>query len=99
MYRLAEFNPCEAQDYENDDLELMRGAHSLFQFKGFQQLSKGMIGQDSGQPWFLYWLTNGIEICNFNQIKLSKKLKDDCISYLKQCHNPVEGGFSGAPGL
>lgn len=24
-------------------------------------------------------------------------MKERCISYLQQCHNPVEGGFRGAP--
>jgi prenyltransferase beta subunit len=47
----------------------------------------------------LFWLTNGIEVCNTNEIKLTPDIKHRCVSYLRQCHNDKEGGFSGAPGL
>jgi hypothetical protein len=50
----------------------------MFQYSGFVKLSKGMIGQDSGQPWFLFWITNGIEVCNYNQIELTADIKSRC---------------------
>lgn len=98
MYELSGFNPSNAQEYF-DDCELNRYAHAMFEYSQFNQLSKGMVGQDSGQPWFLFWLTNGIEICNTSEIKLTSDIKTRCVSYLRQCHNNKEGGFSGAPGL
>ena len=66
MYQLAEFKPEEAQDYTDVNCEIHKEIHAEWLSKQFKQLSKGMIGQDSGQPWFLFWLTNGIEICNQN---------------------------------
>jgi hypothetical protein len=30
LYELAGFKPCEAQMYMSEDVELMRGAHSLY---------------------------------------------------------------------
>lgn len=58
-----------------------------------------MLGQDSGQPWFLYWLLNAIEVCNTQHIQISDDIKKRCCAYLRACHNPKEGGFSGAPHL
>ena len=58
-----------------------------------------MMGQDSGQPWFLYWILNSLEITNQNALKLTESHKAKCVSYLRQCWNPTEGGFAGAPGL
>ena len=57
-----------------------------------------MISQDFGQPWFLYWLTNALEICNQHMFKLTAAHKSACCSYLRQCWNNDEGGFAGAPG-
>ena len=57
------------------------------------------MGQDGGQPWFLYWLTNTIELCNYKAIALNEQQKTAACSYLRQCHNDQTGGFAGAPGL
>ena len=42
-----------------------------------------MVGQDSGQPWFLYWLTNTLELCNQRHIRLTNSQKKASVSYLK----------------
>ena len=64
-----------------------------------EKLPGGMVGQDSGQPWFLYWLTNSLEAINFKDCCLTEEEKSRCCTYLRRCHNDQEGGFSGAPGL
>ena len=65
----------------------------------FAKLPRGMIGNDSGQPWMLYWLSNALEVTNQHQLKLKPDQKARCCSYLRQCHNSQEGGFSGQPGI
>ncbi len=47
MYDLAGIVAESAQDFY-DDCELLRPHHAMFQYAQFKQLSKGMIGQDSG---------------------------------------------------
>ena len=58
-----------------------------------------MKGNDAGQPWFLFWLTNALEITNQNLMNLDDDMKRRCCSYLRQCHNDKDGGFAGAPGM
>ena len=67
----GDFKPENAHLFEDDDLEIHKGAHALFAFSMFKKLPGGMVGQDSGQPWFLYWLTNALEVANYEQIALS----------------------------
>lgn len=60
MYKIFDFTPAQAKDYELDAAELFNDLHAEFIFKGFEKLSKGMTGLDSGQPWFLFWLTEAL---------------------------------------
>ena len=59
----------------------------------------GFRGQDSGQPWFIFWLLHSLEVCNASQSFVDADMKSRCIAYLRKCWNKNEGGFSGAPGL
>ena len=56
-YAFHEFTPANAKDYESEDVELFRDLHAEFVLKGFEKMPKGMTGLDSGQPWFIYWLS------------------------------------------
>ena len=56
-YKIYEFTPANAKDYENDDVELYREMHAKFVMKGFDKMPRGMTGLDTGQPWFIYWLS------------------------------------------
>ena len=58
-----------------------------------------MVGQDGGQPWFLFWNTQSLELLGLENFKLDLDVKKRCISYLEQCHNAETGGFRGAPHL
>jgi hypothetical protein len=51
-------------DAESVDIELLREQHAFFIFGMFDKFPKYMISQDGGQPWFLFWLTNALEVCN-----------------------------------
>ena len=93
------FNPEDAENFEDDEILIERGSHILKVAAQFKQFPGFMVGQDSGQPWFLYWLTNALELLNTMHFKLDKKQKSACCSYLRQCWNEDEGGFAGAPGL
>mmetsp|Transcript_10028 Transcript_10028/g.16870 ORF Transcript_10028/g.16870 Transcript_10028/m.16870 type:complete len:191 (-) Transcript_10028:810-1382(-) len=65
--------------------------------KSLLSLPKGMIGQDGGHPWFLFWNSHSFELLNQPNLKLDDELKRRCTEYLAQCHNGEEGGFRGAP--
>ena len=93
------YKPENAHIFEDEDLEIFRGKHSLYSYSMLSNFPSFMVGQDSGQPWFLYWLTNTIELCNIKEIALTPEQKSAAVSYLRQLHNDKTGGFSGAPGL
>lgn len=57
IYMIHNFTPANAKDYENEEVELFRDLHAKFIMKGFDRMPRGMTGLDSGQPWFIYWLT------------------------------------------
>ena len=61
------------------------------------KLSSGFVGQDSGQPWFLFWNTQSLQLLAQGNIKIDEQWTNRGISYLRQCHNSDEGGFRGAP--
>ena len=51
--------------------------------QGFTKLPRGMVGVDSGQPWFLYWLTQAMELLmETDDDYLSSDQKKACVSYL-----------------
>ena len=56
-----------------------------------------MQGLDAGQPWFIYWLTESLEVLNQQGFDLTPEQKSRCVSYLRSCHNKEQGGFGGAP--
>ena len=97
--------PYKAEDAHEwnceESLPLDKDKHLFYLMNMFKVLPRGMVGQDSGQPWFLYWLTNGVEVCNKESAfaKLTPEMKQRACAYLRRCHNDVQGGFSGAPGL
>lgn len=59
-YKIFEFKPADAKDYEHIEVELSRELHAAFVMKGFDKMPKGMTGLDSGQPWFIFWLTEAL---------------------------------------
>ena len=71
----------------------------MFIFAMFDKFPKYMLSQDGGQPWFLFWLTNALEVCNQSHFKLSNDMRSRCCAYLRRCWNDKEGGFAGAQGL
>jgi protein farnesyltransferase subunit beta len=56
-----------------------------------------MVGQDGGQPWFLFWNSQSLELMAQPNQRLDAEMKERCVQYLGQCHNSEEGGFRGAP--
>ena len=69
LYQIFDFEAENAQNFgmfENEEGEassdaeeaiLMKQLHAQFVLKNMSSLSKGMIGQDGGHPWFLFWNT------------------------------------------
>ena len=62
-YKIYEFTPADAKDYQEDN-ELYAEMHAKFVMKGFERMPRGMTGLDSGQPWFIYWLSQALEVMN-----------------------------------
>ena len=98
MYKTFEFDPPNAKDYDQEGVDLYRDLHAAFVKKGFEKLPKGMQGLDAGQPWFIYWLTEALEVMAVEGYELTQDQKSRCVTYLKKCWNKEEGGFAGAPG-
>jgi hypothetical protein len=44
---------------------------------------KGMVGQDSGQPWFLFWNSQSFELLNQKNTKLDPDMRERCAEYLR----------------
>jgi protein farnesyltransferase subunit beta len=65
--------------------------------RGLFRLPKGMQGLDSGQPWFLYWLSEALEVFDVKGCEMSPEMKSAGVRFLARCQNPDEGGFGGAP--
>ncbi|CDW89353.1 caax beta [Stylonychia lemnae] len=97
MYHNFELDPPNAKDYDQEGVELFNDLHSEFVKRGFEKLPKGMSGLDSGQPWFIYWLTEALEVLNQEGFELNAEQKSRCVEYLRKCHNSEQGGFAGAP--
>ena len=51
---------------------------------------------DSGQPWFLFWISNTLDLLGSTKHQLTPPQKDSIIAYLKACQHPA-GGFAGSP--
>jgi len=60
-------------------------------------MPRSMTGLDSGQPWFIYWLSEALEVFNVEGCKLDDDMRSRCVQYLARCQNKEEGGFAGAP--
>ena len=78
-YKLFEYDPPSAKDYDQDVAEIFSELHAKFIMTGFTKLSKGMTGLDSGQPWFLYWLTEALQVMNVEGYDLSSDMKSRCV--------------------
>ena len=82
-YKVFEFDPPNAKSYKVEEAELYKDLHAKYVFNGFTRLSRGMQGLDSGQPWFLYWLTQALECLNVEGYELDDDMKKRCVSYLR----------------
>ena len=47
-FKIFEFSPPNAKDYELTEAELFKDLHAKFSAKGFEKMPKGMTGLDSG---------------------------------------------------
>mmetsp|Transcript_42517 Transcript_42517/g.30683 ORF Transcript_42517/g.30683 Transcript_42517/m.30683 type:complete len:169 (+) Transcript_42517:34-540(+) len=103
VYEMWEYKPQEADSYLEDaeGMEFDLPLHKRFMFSNFKRLPGGMVGADSGQPWFLFWLTQGLEVANVDSplFQITPDMKSRMCAFLRKCWNDKEGGFSGAPFL
>ena len=49
---------------ESVNIDLLREQHAFFIYGMFDKFPRYMLSQDGGQPWFLFWLTSALEVCN-----------------------------------
>lgn len=47
-YKIFDFLPADAKDYDQDVCELFRDQHAKFLMTGFFKMPRGMTGLDSG---------------------------------------------------
>ena len=87
----------EAETLQEDEAIILKQHHAKFVHKSMIKQPKGMVGQDSGQPWFLFWNSQSFELLDQKNIRLDPDMRERCTEYLRQCHNSDEGGFRGAP--
>jgi len=99
IFGLFEFQPDLSFECEDPEAIVEKLDHLKYLTAGFDKLPPWMRGVDSGQPWFIYWLTNALEILNVKGYELTPEQKKSCCAFLRQCWNEKEGGFAGAPFL
>jgi prenyltransferase beta subunit len=84
-YQICKFEAASAKDYESDEAEVYRELHAKFVAKGFSKIPRGMTALDSGQPWFIYWLTQALEVMNVEGFELSADVKSLCVKSISRC--------------
>lgn len=82
---MFEFEAANAKDYEQDVAELFRDNHAAFVLRGFLKMPRGMTGLDSGQPWFLYWLSEALEVFDVQGCSFDDDMKHAAVQYLAKC--------------
>jgi len=47
---------------QEDKAIILKQQHAAFVMNTMIEQSRGMVGQDGGQPWFLFWNTQSLEL-------------------------------------
>lgn len=87
----------DPETQQEDAAVLLKSHHAKYVMSNMMKLPRGMVGQDGGHPWFLFWNTQSLQLLQQPNLKLDDDMASRCVDYLRQCHNPEEGGFRGAP--
>ena len=78
-----EDSPSEHPKTEQEDTAIiLKQQHAKFVMGTMVEQSRGMVGQDGGQPWFLFWNTQSLELLGLQSHKLDADIKQRCVSYL-----------------
>ena len=94
FFEEAEFSTKESEEFKGE-AKYFRLAHYNYAKKLITSLPAGYSSLDSGFPWFIYWITNIINICKDNY-DLSYDQKMQFVQMLKELQHE-EGGFRGSP--
>ena len=73
----------EAETLQEDEAIILKQHHAKFVLKSMIKQPKGMVGQDSGQPWFLFWNSQSFELLNQKNTKLDPDMRERCAEYLR----------------
>jgi prenyltransferase beta subunit len=85
FYKIYDFETIKAEEYSDDDCILNRDGHAVFAHSKLAGLPGGMKALDAGQPWFLFWITNALELLDNPKTSVSDEQKSKCVKHLKQC--------------
>lgn len=89
----------QPETLQEDEAILLKTHHAKFVINSMMKLPRGMASQDGGQPWFLFWNTQSLQLLNLPNFQLDSDMAQRCVDYLKQCLQPKDGGFAGSPYL
>ena len=102
MYVNHNSNDGSSEDPEtnqDDEAVLNKQQHAKYLINALRKLSRGMTSQDSGQPWFLFWNSQALQLLQQPNLKIDNEMADRCVEYLRQCVQPRDGGIAGSPYL
>eukprot|EP00831_Metopus_contortus_P081118 TRINITY_DN8457_c0_g1_i3.p1 TRINITY_DN8457_c0_g1~~TRINITY_DN8457_c0_g1_i3.p1 ORF type:complete len:427 (+),score=33.48 TRINITY_DN8457_c0_g1_i3:31-1281(+) len=99
MFLATDFEAKKADEYVYA-FEVNKELHVKYIMKTLAAMPQWYSRMDSGQPWFLFWVTNTLDLLSTSEkrYEISLSVKEKFISYLRACVHP-EGGFSGSPGM
>ena len=72
----------DPETQQDDEALLLKQEHAKFVMKSMMKLPRGMVGQDGGQPWFLFWNLHSLDLLKQPNLRVDSEMKERCISYL-----------------
>ena len=61
----------------------MKLDHHKYVTKNLMSLPGGMMSQDGGQPWFLFWMSHTLEVLGLPNKALDDDVKARFVEYLR----------------
>ena len=84
---------------EDNELCLMREAHTAFLAGGLEGLRGGFVSLDSSKPWILYWITHALHLLHADPHHLSSRIVST-LSHMQHGPNaPVTSSFHSLEGI
>lgn len=86
-------NASEGSNNKEEGMRLERELHVEWLRRGMQSIPTNMAGLDASRPWFVFWISHGLEMLGeYSEPELAPTVA----SFLGHCQSPT-GGFGGGP--